>query len=159
VTIRLATSDADYEAARGLIIEYATWLDEDFCVHRFDEEMQGIRTMYGPPGGVLLLARIDDEAVGCIGYRTLEPGVCEMKRLYVVPAARDRGIGRSLVDRLIAEARQAGFHSMVLDTIPKLATAHALYRKIGFVEIAPYYDNPIPDVTFMALELATAPTA
>jgi GNAT superfamily N-acetyltransferase len=153
VDLRPAVSSSDYAAARGLIREYAEWLDEDFCTHRFDEEMEGIEAMYGPPTGLLLLAFEGDEPIGCIGYRTLEPGVCEMKRLYVVPGFRGKGIGRDLVLKLIDEAASAGFREMRLDTIPKLATALALYRKLGFAEIPPYYHNPIPDVTFMSLDL------
>lgn len=156
MTIRAASTAQDFEAARTLIVAYAKWLDEDFCVHRFDEEMAGIQQMYGPPSGLLLLAFDGETPVGCIGYRTLDEGVCEMKRLYVVPSARGRGIGSALVLQLVASATEAGFQRMLLDTIPKLATALALYRRLGFVEIEPYYDNPIPDVTFMALELSPA---
>jgi GNAT superfamily N-acetyltransferase len=154
LTIRRADSASDYGAARALILEYTTWLDADFCLHRFDEEMADLPAMYGPPGGLLLLAFDGEVAVGCIGFRTLQPGVCEMKRLYVVPSARGGGLGRRLVLQLLEEARSAGFKRMVLDTIPKLATALALYREMGFVEVPPYYDNPVSCVTFMSLELA-----
>lgn len=154
MTIRPAETDSDYEVAKSLIIEYTKWLDEDFCTHRFDEEMADIRSMYGPPEGTLLLA-IDDggEAVGCIGYRKLAEGVCEMKRLYVVPSARGQQVGRKLVLMLLDCARDAGYRQMQLDTLPKLATAIALYREIGFVEIEPYYYNPIPGVTYLSLDL------
>ena len=153
MTIRPAQSKADYDAARALIVEYVEWLGEDFCLMGFEDELAALEEMYGPPNGVLLLAYQESAPVGCIAYRAYGEGVCEMKRLYVVPAARGRALGRRLACELIEAARAAGHRRMLLDTLPKLATAIALYRDLGFVETAPYYDNPIPNVTFMALDL------
>ena len=152
-TVRLAKTDADYAAARGLIIEYVEWLAEDFCSIGFEAEILGLKQMYSPPKGLLLLASNDGEAVGCIAYREIGERLCEMKRLYVAPSARGQDLGRRLVRDLIEAARSAGYTRMQLDTLPKLAAAHALYKSLGFVEIEPYYENPIEGVTFMALDL------
>jgi putative acetyltransferase len=103
---------------------------------------------------VVLIARDGDEAAGAIAYRMVEPGVAEMKRLYVRPTFRGRAIGRELANELIADARERGYRTMLLDTLASMDAARALYRDLGFVPIAPYYDNPLPGVMYMALELA-----
>jgi putative acetyltransferase len=82
-----------------------------------------------------------------------EPGVCEMKRLYVRPAFRGRGLARDLANELIADAREQGYRTMLLDTLASMSEARALYRDLGFVPTQPYYDNPLPGVMYMALEL------
>ncbi len=157
MTVRAATSDADFAIARALISEYVEWLAEDFCAIGFEQELRTLPSMYGPPAGKMLLAFEEDEPVGCIAYRGYAEGECEMKRLYVVPRFRGSGLGRRLVVELIDAAREQGCTRMRLDTLPKLAAAIALYRRLGFTEIEPYYDNPIPGVTFMALDLSTWP--
>ncbi len=151
--IRTAKSSAEFDEARELIVEYSKTLGNDFCFQGFEAELATLDIMYGPPGGVLLLAFVDVRLAGCIAYRRYGEGVCEMKRLYVRPAARGHKLGRRLVDELIAHARAAGYRRMILDTLPTLHAAIALYRTLGFVETPPYYDNPIPGVVYMALDL------
>ena len=102
----------------------------------------------------MLIAREGDEPAGAVAYRMFEPGVCEMKRLYVRPPFRGRGLARELANELIEDARQRGFRTMLLDTLASMAAARGLYRDLGFVPGAPYYDNPLPGVMFMALELS-----
>jgi ribosomal protein S18 acetylase RimI-like enzyme len=102
----------------------------------------------------LLLARCAGHAAGCIALRQLQPGICEMKRLYVRPEDRGLGLGRMLVERLIAEARSMGYERMRLDTIASaMKDAIALYRRLGFVEIAPYSSIPIESALWMELLL------
>src|SRR5208282_3804981 len=124
------------------------------CFQSFDEELKNLPGAYGPPDGRLLLARYAGHAAGCIALRKLEAGVCEMKRLYVRPDARGRGLGRMLVERLIAEARAMGYERMRLDTIESaMKDAVALYRRMGFREIAPYSAVPIESALWMELVL------
>ena len=99
------------------------------------------------------------EAAGAVAYRMFEPGVCEMKRLYVRPAFRGRDLGRALAEELIEDARARGYRTMLLDTLASMAAARALYGDLGFMPVAPYYDNPLPGVMYMALDLADSPTS
>lgn len=150
-----AASDADYAAGRALIEEYAAGLGVDLCFQNLSEELANLRAVYGPPGGSLLLARRDDALCGCIAIRSLQPGVCEMKRLYVRPQGRGTGLGRRLADAAIAQAKHLGYTRMVLDTLPQMRAAQALYASLGFREIAGYYENPLADVRYLALDLST----
>jgi ribosomal protein S18 acetylase RimI-like enzyme len=138
---------------RCLFGEYAASLGIDLCFQGFEEELADLPGGYAPPQGRLLLALQNGQTAGCVALRRLEPGVCEMKRLYVRPAYRIQGIGRVLVDRIVHEARQAGYRYMRLDTLPSMAAALALYRRLGFREIAPYYENPIEGAVFLELAL------
>ena len=109
---------------------------------------------YAPPTGELLLARSGGEALGCVGMRPIgEPAICEMKRLFVSPAARGLGVGKALVADIIHAAQQAGHGEMRLDTLPTMTAATALYREAGFVEIDAYYDTPIAGTVFMSRKL------
>src|SRR6185295_3319945 len=101
-----------------------------------------------------LIAWSGGEAAGAIAYRMVEPGVCEMKRLYLRPAFRGTGLGRELANELIEDARAQGYRTMLLDTLASMGAARALYRDLGFAPVAPYYDNPLPGVMYMALELS-----
>ncbi|HET6854279.1 MAG TPA: GNAT family N-acetyltransferase [Pyrinomonadaceae bacterium] len=151
-----ANTQEDIEHARSLFQEYAAGLGISLCFQNFDRELASLPGDYEPPDGRLLLATEDDQLAGCIALRKLGDGVCEMKRLFIRPAYRGKGLGRVLVAAIIDEARQLGYTHMRLDTIPgRMDQAIALYRSIGFVEIAPYYESPIEDAKYMQLELAT----
>jgi GNAT superfamily N-acetyltransferase len=149
-----ATTDEHIHDARTLFEEYAASLGFSLCFQNFDRELKNLPGDYAPPTGRLLLAREDDQLAGCIALRKLERGVCEMKRLFVRPAHRATGLGRALVDFVIDEASKLGYTHMRLDTIPgKMDKAIALYHRIGFVEIEPYYSNPVEGAKFMELKL------
>ncbi len=149
-----ATTDEHINAARTLFEEYAASLGFSLCFQNFDQELANLPGDYAPPSGRLLLAVEDDQLAGCIALRKLERGICEMKRLFVRPAHRATGLGRTLVDSIIDEARMLGYTHMRLDTIPgKMDKAIALYRSIGFVEIDPYCKNPVEGAKFMELKL------
>ena len=149
-----ATLPEDIEQVRSLFLEYGRYLGFSLCFQSFDEELKGLPGSYGPPSGRLLLARSADHAAGCIALRRLEAGICEMKRLYVRPGDRGKGLGRMLVERVIAEARAIGYERMRLDTIESaMKDAVALYRKIGFREIAPYSAVPLDRALWMELLL------
>lgn len=134
---------------------YAHSLGIDLAYQGFAEEMAAMPGKYAPPAGELLLARrADGEAIGCVGLRPLDPtGCCEMKRLYVSPRARGLGLGRALVDAVVAEAQRIGYREIRLDTLPTMDEAIGLYGKLGFETIAPYYVTPIEGTRFMAKRL------
>ena len=150
-----ATTDKHVEAARTLFEEYAASLGFSLCFQNFDQELKNLPGDYALPDGRLLLAVEDDQLAGCIALRKLSDGVCEMKRLFVRPAHRATGLGRVLAETIIDEARKLGYTHMRLDTIPgKMDRAISLYQSIGFVEIGPYYQNPVEGAKFMELKLA-----
>ena len=151
-----ANTQEDIDHARALFEEYASGLGISLCFQNFDRELANLPGDYAPPDGRLLLATENDQLAGCIALRKLEPGVCEMKRLFLRPAYRGNGRGRVLVEAIIDEARKLGYTTMRLDTLPgRMDQAIALYQSIGFVEIESYYENPVEDAKFMQLELAT----
>jgi putative acetyltransferase len=136
-----------------LFLEYAGSLEIDLCFQGFGQELQTLPGAYAPPSGCLLLARVDGAEAGCIGYRRIDNSICEMKRLYVRPLFRNRGLGRSLAVEVIARARKQGYHSMRLDTLATMLDAIRLYESLGFTRIAPYYHNPSGCAVFMELSL------
>ena len=149
-----AESRAQIAQARELFLEYAQSLGFSLCFQNFDKELAGLPGDYAPPAGGLLLAEYDGEIAGCVALHKLDDTTCEMKRLYLRPQFRGKGLGRTIADRIIAEARQIGYRCMRLDTVePVMKDAVAMYRKIGFKEIPPYCKNPIAGALYMELEL------
>lgn len=149
-----AESPPQIAQARELFLEYAQSLGFSLCFQNFDQELAGLPGDYAPPQGRLLLAECQGQLAGCVALHPLEPGVCEMKRLYLRPQFRGQGLGRALAERIIAEARQTGYRRMRLDTVgPVMKDAVAMYRKLGFKEVAPYRANPIAGAMYMELEL------
>jgi len=153
-TILQASSPAQIAQARELFLEYAASLGFSLCFQNFDAELAGLPGDYAPPEGRLLLAEFESQSAGCGALHKLDTGICEMKRLYLRPQFRGKGIGRAIAERLIAEARQIGYKWMRLDTVgPVMKDAVAMYRKLGFKEIAPYRENPMAGTLYMELEL------
>lgn len=153
--ISLVRSQSDIEAVRALFKAYAAWLGVDLVYQGFADELASLPGKYAPPGGELLLAR--DRAgvpLGCVGLRPLDmAGCCEMKRLYVTPEARGLGLGRALVTAILAQAERIGYREIMLDSLPVLEEATALYRRMGFRPIAPYYDTPVVATLFFSRTL------
>jgi putative acetyltransferase len=140
--------------ARELFLEYAQSLGVNLCFQNFEEELAGLPGHYAPPHGRLLLAYYDGQLGGCVALHQWEPGVCEMKRLYLRPSFRGKGLGRVIAETIIAEARNIGYQCMRLDTIePIMKDAVEMYRKLGFREIAPYRPNPIAGAMYMEFRL------
>ena len=160
-TVRVveASDAASIEQARRLFRGYAADTEgstaESLCLQGFDAEVAGLPGKYAPPSGCLLLAMDGDEPVGCVAMRGLGGGTCEMKRLYVSPGCRGRGIGDLLVEEVIRRGERAGYGRMVLDTLPEMAGAVALYRRHRFVEAAPYWDNPVGRAIYFERRLST----
>jgi putative acetyltransferase len=152
-TLAEAADDATVAEARALFREYAAGLGVDLCFQNFEAELAGLPGDYAPPGGTLVLARMDGALAGCVAAHRWDEGSCEMKRLYVRDAFRGTGCGRALVQHVIDWARAAGFRRVVLDTLPSMGDAQLMYERFGFREIAPYRPNPVPGARYLALDL------
>lgn len=149
-----ANSPAQIQEARTLFREYETGLGISLCFQNFEQELANLPGDYKPPDGRLLLCEHNDAIAGCVALRKLEPDICEMKRLYIRPDFRGKGLGTFMVKAIIQEAEAIGYKSMRLDTLPgRMDDAIALYRSLGFKEIAPYYTNPSPETLYMELNL------
>ena len=145
---------AQVAQARELFLEYEHSLGVNLCFQNFEQELAGLPGHYAPPDGRLLLAEHGGQLAGCVALRKWEAQICEMKRLYLRPAFRGKGLGRALAEKIIAEARTIGYQRMRLDTIePLMKDAVEMYRKLGFREIAPYRPNPIAGAAYMELQL------
>ena len=155
IRIRPAATQDDLSAVAELFRRYAASLPVDLAYQDFEAELAALPGKYAPPLGALLLARDGQGvALGCVGLRPISPeGCCEMKRLYVLPEAQGLGLGRSLTEAVIAEARRLGHRELRLDTLPTMSAAIGLYEQLGFRRTAAYY-APTPEGTiFMALRL------
>ena len=153
--ISQAETPAQLEQARELFLEYAESLGFSLCFQHFDKELSGLPGDYAPPDGRLLLAQHDGEPAGCGALHRIDGCAGEMKRLYIRPKFRGRGLGRTLAERILAEAASIGFQRIRLDTVQgTMDDAIGLYRRLGFREIPPYRENPIAGALYMELELA-----
>ena len=149
-----ATSLNEIDQARELFREYEAWLNVDLCFQNFEKELAELPGAYAPPTGRLLLAFEDEALAGCVALRKMSDEVCEMKRLFLRRQFQGRGLGRGLAERIIEEARAIGYLRMRLDSLSEqMRSAIALYRALGFKEIAPYYKNPVRGALFMELKL------
>jgi putative acetyltransferase len=152
--ISQAESSRQISQVRELFLEYAKSLGFSLCFQSFDQELADLPGDYAPPEGRLLLAEYEGQLAGCVALHKLEPGICEMKRLYLRPTFRGRGLGRKLAEIIVNEARSVGYRRLRLDTVaPVMKDAVALYGLLGFQEIAPYRANPIEGAMYMELLL------
>jgi putative acetyltransferase len=151
--ITQASDPRSIDLVRRLFEEYAASLDLDLGFQDFSAELAGLPGGYAPPSGRLLLALDGTRPAGCVALRPLNGEVCEMKRLYVRPDYRGTGLGRLLAERIIDEARAAGYRRMRLDTLPGMAAAKSLYHGLGFRDIPPYRHNPVAGTAFLELTL------
>jgi len=140
--------------ARELFLEYAQSLGFSLCFQNFDKELANLPGDYAPAEGRLLLVEYEGQLAACVALHKLDTEICEMKRLYLRPQFRGKGLGRVLAHRIITEARQIGYRRMRLDTVePVMKDAVAMYRKLGFREIPPYCKNPMAGALYMELLL------
>lgn len=154
LTIRRADTTNDLATARRLFREYVESLDFALDFQDVEAELEALPGPYAAPDGAILLAEVSNAAVGVVAVQPLdEDGVCEMKRLYVVPNHRGRGVGRALGEAILDTARALGYDTMRLDTVASMEPARALYRSLGFEKRSPYYHNPLDDVVYMERSL------
>jgi putative acetyltransferase len=154
LTLVQAESPPHVAQARELFQEYAQSLGVNLCFQNFEQELAGLPGHYTPPDGRLLLAEYDGQLAGCVALHKWEAGICEMKRLYLRPSFRGKGLGRAIAEKIITDARSIGYQRMRLDTIePLMKDAVEMYRKLGFRDIAPYRPNPIAGAMYMELQL------
>jgi ribosomal protein S18 acetylase RimI-like enzyme len=146
---------ADMAAVRALIEEYSRWIDLDLTFQEIDAELDGLPGDYAPPTGLLLVGFVDDRLEGLVACRQWSADICEMKRLYVRPSGRGSGLARALVTTLLAAATAQGYRQIYLDTLPMMGAAQRIYESLGFRDVAPYYDTPIPGTRFMARTLGS----
>lgn len=150
-----AESPAQIQQIRELFLEYATSLGFSLCFQGFDRELAGLPGDYAPPGGRLYLAEYDGELAGCVALHKTGNDIGEMKRLYLRPAFRGKGLGRILAERIVQEAHSIGYAKLRLDTVePVMKDAVAMYRRMGFHEIAAYRENPTAGTLYMELDLS-----
>ncbi|PVE41450.1 GNAT family N-acetyltransferase [Limnohabitans planktonicus] len=151
-------SSADLNATRAIFQEYADSLKVDLCFQGFENELQTLPGPYEEPRGALLLAWVDGALAGCCALRPLDnsdySNAAEMKRLYVRPAFRGLGLGRQLTEGILDAARQSGYSCVLLDTLDDMESARALYEDLGFVEIPPYYHNPVAGAHYLKVDIA-----
>jgi ribosomal protein S18 acetylase RimI-like enzyme len=154
--IRLLRVDRgrELDEIRALFLEYAASLGFSLCFQNFDKELESLPGAYAEPAGRLILCNVDGAAAGCVALKRLGPSICEMKRLFVRPQFRGKGLGLQLAERIIGEARDIGYTAMRLDTLRgRMDNAIALYSSLGFKEIPPYYENPMENAVYMELML------
>ena len=147
--IEIVDGAAHLDEVKRLVIEYTKFLGRDLSFQHLDDELNDLSAKYTPPEGKLLCARLDGEIIGCVAYHRHTRARCEMKRLFVREGFRNFHAGRKLVAAIINSAQADGFKEIVLDTITPLQSAIRLYKKFGFVETEPYYENPMSDVIYM----------
>lgn len=151
--LEIIDGETRIDDVKTLFAEYAASLGIDLGYQNFGDEFAGLPGKYARPNGRLYLALVDGAPAGCVAMRRLDEARAEMKRLYVRSDFRGAKVGLALTERIIADARQIGYRALVLDTLSTMQRAQALYRSLGFVEIEPYYDSPIPGTTYLSLSL------
>lgn len=157
IQLRVAESSEDLATIRALFLDYQAYLGIDLCFQGFAQELDNLPGEYTEPGGVLMLALVDGAPAGCCAFRPLASSdhlnACEMKRLFVRPAFRGFGLGRLLVEQVMTRAGLAGYNTILLDTLRDMEAARALYQELGFLEVAPYYHNPLPGAHYLMADL------
>lgn len=145
----------EFDVLATLFREYADDLGIDLSFQGFESELARLAEMYGPPSGAALLAGSAGDYVGCVGVRRFDERTCEMKRLYVRPSARGRGLGSRLAADAEAAAKELGYRRVVLDTLSTMSAAIRVYESLGFERVEPYYHNPLPTATYFSKRIAS----
>ena len=162
--IREIVPGTDLEKIKLMFRQYFTWITEDNKINLsyqgVEKELDELPGVFSPPEGCLLIAEIEGKPMGCVALRSFKPGICEMKRLFVKPECRGTGLGRALAKKVIQEAKNKGYHKMLLDTGDFMVAAQSLYSSLGFKTTDQYYDVPadvLKRTVFMELSLDDTP--
>jgi ribosomal protein S18 acetylase RimI-like enzyme len=153
ITLEEVTTSGQLAIVRELLVEYAHSLNVSLCFENLDKELAELPGPYAPPSGRLLLAVEGERVAGCGALKKVDEQISEMKRLFLRPEFRGKGVGRAMTLRLLDEARSIGYKSLRLDTLPSMKEAIALYRSLGFQEISPFRPLPAPGTLFMTITL------
>jgi len=153
VEIQIANTPTAIEVARSLLREYWASFGFDSSFQNFAAEVEGLPGAYASPSGRLLIAYADNALAGCGAFRKLDALRCEAKRVYVRPEFRGKGVGRGVMEFLIAEARAEGYCEMFADTLPIMTTAIALYKQLGFQQTTPYSECPTAGAIYLRINL------
>jgi N-acetylglutamate synthase-like GNAT family acetyltransferase len=145
---KLETKD-EILKTKTLILEYIKWLNQDLSYQNIDDELLNFPEKYKEPSGAFVIAKIDENVIGCAGLKKFSDEICEMKRLYVLDNFKGKGIGKKLTEKIIAEAKTKNYEKMRLDTFDKMEAALEIYYKNGFKKIDPYYHNPYEGVIYL----------
>ena len=137
------------DEVKNLILEYTKFLGRDLTFQNLDDELSDLEKKYYPPNGRIICAQVEEKIIGCVAYRKFDAERCEMKRLFVLEGYRKFHAGSKLIEEILKLAASDGYKEMILDTITPLESAIHLYKKFGFTETAPYYENPMSDVIYM----------
>lgn len=146
-----ATTKSHFEIAKKIFLEYASSINIDLCFQNFDKELEIINKMYNKPNGTLLLTEKNGNIFGCAGIRIFKKNVAELKRMYIKPEFRRKGVGKILLNKVILSAKELGYSKIVLDTLSSMKSAITLYRSFGFNETKPYYHNPNKEAKYFEL--------
>lgn len=152
-SLNLASFPHDHAEVLAIFREYVKSPTADLGYQNFESEFAHLPGDYAAPNGRILLAWQQGVVVGCAALRKVDDATCELKRVYVRPAARGLAIGRLLVEQLISEARLIGYARMCLDVLPEFLSAQKLYESLGFLPAEPVSYNPVPGTKFLALAL------
>lgn len=154
MNILVVHTPVQYQHARNMILKYQSWLGIDLSFQDFQKELEELSTMYGPPSGAMILAYDEQCPIGCVGLRDIGDGICEMKRMFILPEHQGKGIGKSLFAAFMTETERLGYERVRLDTLRALSKAISLYKAAGFTEIPPYRYNPDPEAIYMELNVS-----
>ena len=148
-----ANTDEDYSNAAILFKEYAALLNIDLSFQQFDDELMNLKTMYVAPEGGIILCKAENEFIGCTGIRKIDSNIAELKRMFVKPGYQNQGIGKALLQKAVDLARTLNYNAIRLDTLNRMTAAISLYKKHGFYEIPPYYQNPNETAVYFEMKL------
>ena len=155
--IRHARFPADHAAVLAIFTEFVNSPTVNLEHQGYAEEFAKFPGKYAPPHGRLLLGIDGERVLGCVALRRVDERICEMKRLYVRPAARGMALGRRLAEAIVSEARSAGYAEIRLDVLTEFEAARGIYRAMGFTEAEPVSHNPLPGTAFLGLDLTVPP--
>jgi GNAT superfamily N-acetyltransferase len=148
-----AETDQHFTDARLIFLEYQKYLGINLDFQDFQSELAELPGKYASPAGSIILVYDRDKCIGCVALRPYAEDICEMKRLFVKPDYRGKNIGRELCSRIIKKAIEIGYSRMRLDTLATMKSAITIYKQAGFLEIPPYYHNPLPNVVYFERNL------